>query len=279
MQDLKITLIQSDLHWEDIEANLAMFEEKIWQISGINTDVIVLPEMFTTGFTTAAPKLAEHMNMRTTKWMRQMADQTGALILGSFIAKIHDRYYNRLVWMEPGGNHKTYDKRHLFRMANEHKTYSQGESLLVATWKGWRICPLICYDLRFPVWSRNRYDATTKKLNFDLMIYVANWPMIRINAWDTLLKARAIENLSYVVGVNRVGIDGNDIEYDGHSCIIGPKGDNIFMIEGSETVKTTEISANSLHNFRDKFPAYYDADEFSIAFEQMEETDFMTGLS
>ena len=274
MQDLKITLIQSDIHWEDIEANLAMFEEKIWQISGTQTDVIILPEMFTTGFTMAAPKLAEHMNMRNTKWMKQMADQTGALILGSFITAVHDRYYNRLVWMEPGGSHKTYDKRHLFRMANEHKVYAQGESLLVSTWKGWRICPLICYDLRFPVWSRNRWDSAAKRLNYDLMIYVANWPQIRIGAWDTLLKARAIENMSYVVGVNRVGIDGNDLEYNGHSSIISPKGDNIFTIEGSETVRTTEISANSLQNFRDKFPAYYDADEFSIEFEQFEEEDY-----
>lgn len=274
MQDLKITLIQSDLHWEDIEANLAMFEEKIWQISGTSTDVIVLPEMFTTGFSMAAPRLAENMNMRTTKWMKQMADQTGALILGSFIAKVHDRYYNRLLWMEPGGNHKTYDKRHLFRMANEQKVYSQGESLLVSTWKGWRICPLICYDLRFPVWSRNRWDAAARKLNYDLMIYVANWPMIRVNAWDTLLKARAIENLSYVVGVNRVGIDGNDIEYNGHSCIISPKGDTIFSIEESETVKTLEISANSLDAFRDRFPAFLDGDEFSIEFEQFEESDY-----
>ena len=156
MQDLKITIIQADLHWEDIGANLAMFEEKIWQI-GESTDVIVLPEMFTTGFTMQAPRLAEHMNMRTFKWMKQMADQTGALILGSFIANVHDRFYNRLLWMEPGGNYKTYDKRHLFRMADEHQVYTPGESLLIGHWKGWRICPLICYDLRFPVWSRRRW--------------------------------------------------------------------------------------------------------------------------
>jgi omega-amidase len=270
MQDLKITLIQSDVHWEDIEANLAMFEEKIWQI-GATTDVIVLPEMFTTGFSMNAPRLAEHMNMRTTKWMRQMADQTGALILGSFIATVHERHYNRLVWMEPGGNVKTYDKRHLFRMANEQKTYSQGESLLIGTWKGWRICPLICYDLRFPVWSRNRWDSSSKKLNYDLMIYVANWPQIRINAWDTLLRARAIENLSYVVGVNRIGIDGNDIEYNGHSSVISPKGEAIFTNEGDDASRTVELSANSLQAFRDRFPAYIDADDFNIEFEAMEE--------
>jgi len=274
MQDLKITLIQSEIHWEDIEANLAMFEEKIWQISGTATDVIILPEMFTTGFTNPTNKLAEHMNMRTTKWMKQMADQTGALLLGSFITTVHDRYYNRLLWMEPGGNYKTYDKRHLFRMANEHKHYAQGESLLVSTWKGWRICPLVCYDLRFPVWSRNRWDATSQKLNYDLLVYVANWPTARIDAWNTLLKARAIENLSYVVGVNRVGMDGNGIEYNGSSAIISPKGEAIVTIESMEDVRTLDISANSLHAFRDRFPAYYDADEFSIEFEQFEESDY-----
>lgn len=276
MQDLKITLIQSDLHWEDVEANLAMFEEKIWQIGG-TTDVIVLPEMFTTGFSMSAHKLAEHMNMRTTKWMRQMADQTGALILGSFIVTVHERYYNRLVWMEPGGNMKTYDKRHLFRMSGEQKTYTQGESLLIGTWKGWRICPLICYDLRFPVWSRNRWDASAKKLNYDLMIFVANWPMIRINAWDTLLRARAIENLSYVVGVNRIGIDGNNIEYNGHSSVISPKGDTFFVNEGDDASRTVELSAHSLQAFRDRFPAYIDADDFSIEFEALEESDYLAG--
>lgn len=273
MHDLKVTIIQSDLHWEDIGANLAMLEEKIWRING-NTDVIILPEMFTTGFTMNATRLGEMMNMRTTKWMRQMADQTGALVLGSFIANVHERFYNRLLWMEPGGHFKTYDKRHLFRMANENKTYSAGESLLIGTWKGWRICPLICYDLRFPVWSRNTFDVTSRRLTYDLLIYVANWPMIRIDAWDALLKARAIENLSYTIGVNRVGQDGNGIEYNGHSAFISPKGETIFSTEGIETIKTLEINANSLQAYRDKFPAYLDSDEFSIEFEQYEEHDF-----
>ncbi|HEY3403027.1 MAG TPA: amidohydrolase [Ohtaekwangia sp.] len=273
MQDLKITLIQSDIHWEDIDANLSMFEEKIWQNSG-STDVIVLPEMFTTGFTMSAHKHAELMNMRTFKWMRQMADQTGALILGSYIVSVHERYYNRLLWMEPGGNFKTYDKRHLFRMANEQKTYSPGESLLVASWKGWKICPLVCYDLRFPVWSRNKWDAASKKLSYDVAIYVANWPVTRIDAWDTLLKARAIENLSYVVGVNRIGQDGQGIEYNGHSSVISPKGDIIYTNEGMEAVRTTELNANALHAFRDRFPAYVDADDFTIEFEEYEESDY-----
>jgi predicted amidohydrolase len=272
MQDLKITLVQSDLHWEDIEANLAMFEEKIWQI-GNTTDVIVLPEMFTTGFTMAAPKFAEHMNMRTFKWMKQMADQTGALILGSFIVTVHERYYNRLLWMEPGGNFKTYDKRHLFRMANEHKTFAPGESMLIGTWKGWRICPLVCYDLRFPVWSRNIWDLSAKRLSYDVAVYVANWPTARIDAWNTLLRARAIENLSYVVGVNRIGQDGTGIEHNGNSAVISPKGESIYTNEGMDSSRTIELSANSLHAFRDRFPAYMDADEFTIEFEQFEEKD------
>lgn len=272
MQDLKITIIQTDPHWEDVEANLAMFEEKIWQING-QTDVIVLPEMFTTGFTMAASRFAEHMNMRTFKWMRQMADQTGALILGSYIVTVHERYYNRLLWMEPGGVFKTYDKRHLFRMANEHKTYSPGESLLIGTWKGWRICPLVCYDLRFPVWSRNRWDNANQRLSYDVAIYVANWPIARIGAWDTLLRARAIENLSYVVGVNRIGQDGNGLEHNGNSAVISPKGEPIFMNEGDELVHSVELSANSLQAFRDRFPAYIDGDEFSIEFDQYNEND------
>lgn len=278
MQDLKITLVQSDLHWEDIEANLAMFEEKIWQI-GNTTDVIVLPEMFTTGFTMSAPKFAEMMNMRTFKWMKQMADQTGALILGSYIVKVHDRYYNRLLWMEPGGVYKTYDKRHLFRMAGEHKIYTPGESLLIGTWKGWRICPLVCYDLRFPVWSRNKWDFNSKKLSYDVMVYVANWPLARAEAWSVLLRARAIENLSYVVGVNRIGQDGNGIEHNGNSTVISPKGEAMYSNEGMEAVHTLELNANSLHAFRDRFPAYMDADEFSIEFEEFEERDYTPGIS
>jgi omega-amidase len=278
MQDLKITLIQSDLHWEDTEANLAMFEEKVWQI-GNTTDVIVLPEMFTTGFTMAAGKLAEHMNMRTFKWMKQMADQTGALMLGSYIVTVHGRHFNRLLWMEPGGHFKTYDKRHLFRMANEHKIFAPGESLLIAPWKGWKICPLICYDLRFPVWSRNRWDAQAKKLSYDVLVYVANWPTARIDAWNALLKARAIENLSYVVGVNRIGQDGNGIEYNGNSAIISPKGEAIYSNEGTESVRTIELSSNSLEAFRDRFPAWQDADGFDIEFEQFEESDHLSGNS
>jgi len=239
----------------------------------------VLPEMFTTGFTMKADQLAEHMNMRTFKWMKQMADQTGALILGSFIANVHDRFYNRLLWMEPGGNFKTYDKRHLFRMAEENQVYTPGESLLIGHWKGWRICPLICYDLRFPVWSRNRWNPSLKKPTYDLLVYVANWPMVRATAWETLLKARAIENLSYTIGVNRVGLDGNGIEYNGHSVFIGPKGDSFYSVESVEAIKTLSLNAHALQSYRDKFPAFLDADDFTIELEEFEERDFLHGLS
>jgi predicted amidohydrolase len=179
--------------------------------------------------------------------------------------------------MEPGGHFKTYDKRHLFRMASEQKIFSPGESLLIGTWKGWRICPLVCYDLRFPVWSRNRWDAHHRKLNYDVAVYVANWPTTRIDAWTTLLKARAIENLSYVVGVNRIGQDGNGVEYNGNSAVISPKGEYIYTNEGTESMRTVELSSNSLEAFRDRFPAFLDADDFEIEFEQFEESDQLNG--
>lgn len=262
MQDLAITLIQSNLHWENSIANLAMFEEKIWEI-GQPTDVIVLPEMFTTGFSMNAPALAEMMNLRTFKWMEQMANQTKALLLGSFIAKENGVYFNRLLWMEPGGNFKTYDKRHLFRMAEEHTVYSSGTTKLIANWKGWNICPLVCYDLRFPVWSRNTWDAN-RQCAYDVLIYVANWPASRVTVWDTLLRARAIENLSYVVGVNRVGNDGNTIAHNGHSAVIGPKGETIYSADETEGLKTVTLEAQLLQTHRTRFPAYLDSDDFKI---------------
>ncbi|MBD0257717.1 MAG: nitrilase family protein, partial [Cytophagales bacterium] len=191
MNDLRVTLIQTALHWESPEANLAMLEEKLWLI-GEPTDVVVLPEMFTTGFTMNAPALAEPMNLTAFKWLKGQAARTGAVVTGSYIVKENGRYFNRLVWMQPDGVYYVYDKRHLFRMAHEHDTYAAGRERLVVEWKGWRICPMVCYDLRFPVWSRN--DA---RAPYDLLLYVANWPGIRRSAWKTLLRARAIENLAY----------------------------------------------------------------------------------
>ena len=259
MQDLKVTIIQSELHWENIDANLAMFEEKIWQINE-KTDLIVLPEMFSTGFTMNVASLAEPMNSKTFRWMKQMAEQTGAVITGTFIAKEKDRYYNRLIWMMPNGEYKYYDKRHLFRMAKENETFSGGTDKVIVELKGWRILPLICYDLRFPVFSRQG-----KNLSYDCLIYVANWPARRNLAWNTLIKARAIENLSYVVAVNRVGEDGNKLSYSGDSSLIQPDGETIFTDKGGETIVTVLLKADFIQEFRKNFPAFLDADEFEIS--------------
>ncbi len=259
MQDLTITLLQSDLYWENPGANLAMFEEKIWKIKS-KTDVIVLPEMFTTGFTMNAPALAEPMNLSAFKWMKQNAAQTGAAITGSVIIKEKDRYFNRLIWMQPDGKFFYYDKRHLFRMAEEHLIYTPGREKLLVSWKGWNIRPLVCYDLRFPVWSRN------KKNEYDLLLYVANWPEARRLPWKSLLQARAIENLSYVAGVNRIGKDGKGIAYAGESSIISPKGEVLWQKENSEEIFTYTLSKTELNSFRAKFPADMDADEFAIEY-------------
>lgn len=264
MNNLTVTAIQTPLHWEDPVANRAMLEEKIWKI-GEPTDVIILPEMFSTGFTMNATSVAEVMNLETTRWMKQMADQTGALILGSVIIKESNHYFNRLIWMEPGGITRTYDKRHLFRMAKENSVYSGGSSRLVASWKGWNICPLVCYDLRFPVWSRNRWDAGRKSLEYDLLVYVANWPQPRVTMWDALLKARAIENLSYVVGVNRVGPDAQGTVYNGHSAVIDPKGNVAWFGDEADTHKTLSLDAGMMLDHRERFPAYLDADDFQLS--------------
>ena len=259
---LSITLIQSDLHWHNIDANLAMFEEKIWQIEK-PTDLIILPEMFNTGFTQAAEELAEPMNSKTFRWMRQQAMQTKAVVTGSYIVRDNGHFYNRLLWMEPDGNFDFYDKRHLFRMSNEHHTFSEGHNLLIKKLKGWLVCPMVCYDLRFPVWSRNRV-MHENILKYDVLIYVANWPAARSAAWYTLLQARAIENLSYVIGANRVGTDGNDIAYDGKSAVIDPKGNTLFYKEGETAIHTVSLDYESLATYRQKFPAHLDADSFTM---------------
>lgn len=263
MQDLKVTLIQADLYWQSPTANLAMLEEKIWEIEE-STDLIILPEMFTTGFTMEASAYAEPMNFTTMKWMKQQAAQTGAVVTGSYIVKEGGSFYNRLLWVEPDGSYAIYDKRHLFRMAKEDETFAIGEKRLIREWKGWRICPMVCYDLRFPVWSRNQYLESEKRMDYDLLLYVANWPAVRISAWDILLQARAAENLSYVVGVNRVGQDGKEVAYNGHSTFIDYKGTQQKTIIDDTCVYTQTLSANELNNFREKFPAYLDADDHII---------------
>ncbi|MBA3706782.1 MAG: amidohydrolase, partial [Bacteroidetes bacterium] len=215
--DLKITIIQSNLHWENKEKNLEMFSKKIAAITDA-TDLIVLPEMFTTGFSMNPKKFAEIMSGPTIEWLKQKAREKKCVITGSFIAEENGNYFNRLVWMNSDGTYNTYDKRHLFRMADEHNHYNFGKSKLVVELKGWKICPLVCYDLRFPVWSRN------VKSEYDVLIYVANWPERRNHHWRTLLLARAIENQCYSIGVNRIGADGNSIAHSGDSTVIDPRG-------------------------------------------------------
>ena len=254
---LAVCLIQTELYWEDITANLSSLEEKIANIDQA-VDVIVLPEMFNTGFTMDT-KFAEHMNMTTTRWMKHIALQTNALLIGSFAVNENGSFFNRLMCVQPDGGYFYSDKRHLFRMGEEHQNYSSGKSRLRVTWKGWNICPLVCYDLRFPVWSRNSSSDP-----YDLLIYVANWPARRAHAWNTLLKARAIENLSYAIGVNRVGEDGGGILHQGDSAVIDFLGEPLFSLGNKETVKVVHLSYSELLQYRQNFPAHLDADDFNI---------------
>lgn len=256
MRDLSITTIQTTLFWEDPDKNLNHFSELIESIK-TETDLIILPEMFTTGFSMDSTKLSEKMDGKSVKWLQKQAKKTKALIIGSLIIKEEGHFFNRLIAAHPSGEIQYYNKRHLFRMAKEDVHFSTGKKQISITYKGWKIAPYICYDLRFPVWSRNTNQN-------DLYLYIANWPSARINAWGTLIKARAIENLSYVCGVNRIGIDGKGIAYNGQSAIIDYKGDIIESHQDNNSVITTLLSKQKLVDFRAKFPAHLDADNFTI---------------
>ena len=256
MQDFSVTIIQSNLHWENISSNLEMFSQKIKAIAS-ETNLIVLPEMFSTGFSMKPDLLGEDMDGKTIQWMKEMAFQTNAIITGSMIAKENGQFYNRLIWMRPDGEFKIYNKRHLFTLANEHMAYSPGKKKLIVEWKGWKICPLICYDLRFPVWSRNQEG-------YDLLIYVANWPKVRAHAWKSLLVARAIENQAYTIGVNRVGVDGNDLAYSGDSTILDFAGQTLFQETEKEAIHTIIFSKTALNTFRSKRAFLPDQDKFEI---------------
>ncbi len=259
MNDLKITLIQSNLFWEDKEKNLDQFSEKINAVKE-ETDLIILPEMFSTGFSMSPKKLSEGMSGVTVKWMKEAARKKNCVVTGSFICEEDGNYYNRLLWVNPDGSYSKYDKRHLFSMGDEHNHYAAGEEKLIVKLKGWKICPLICYDLRFPVWARNTKDAS-----YDVLIYVANWPERRSYPWKTLLLARAIENQSYVIGSNRVGADGNNISHSGDSAVINAKGEIISKIKPhEEATETITLSYSELEEFRKQFPAILDADTFEI---------------
>ena len=259
MEDLRITIIETGLHWENASANRKMFSNYFDAIQE-PTDVIVLPEMFTTGFTMNASANCETMNGETMEWMQEWSKKKSCVITGSIIIMDNGKYFNRLIWMTPVGNPEFYDKRHLFRLSGEDKIFSHGNKKLIVTVKGWKIFPLICYDLRFPVWSRR-----TANENYDVLIYSANWPERRIAAWKHLLPARAIENQSYVVGVSRIGKDGNDVEHSGESVVFNYKGEIISVSKPEkQSVETVSLSFSGLESFRSQLPFHLDADEFDL---------------
>lgn len=257
MANLRVSLVQTDLIWENPSANCAQLEEKLALLAGL-TDVIVLPEMFATGFSMSESG-AEIGKGPALQWMQLQANRLDALIVGSLKVKHQNTFYNRLYAVEPSGSYTSYDKRHLFRMGGEQKYYQAGDKQVVISYKGWNLALFICYDLRFPVWSRNVNMA------YDAAIYVANWPAPRSAAWRTLLQARAIENLAYVIGVNRIGTDANELAYAGDSLLVDFKGGLQLDLQAEDQIVTSELSASDLADFRAKFPAHLDADSFSLS--------------
>jgi len=255
MQNLKITIIQPDIIWENPKANLDKYLEWIKNIEF--TDVIILPEMFTTGFSMQPEKLKEKMNGISVQWMKKVAFEKNAVVVVSLIIEEDNQIFNRALWVFPDGEIEKYDKRHLYTMGQEHLHYSPGNKKLIVEFKGWKFCPQICYDLRFPVFLRNQE-------NYDVLFYVANWPSPRHHVWKNLLIARAVENQSYCFGINRVGTDGTGLKYLGDSAMVSPKGFADFLGE-KESIKTFEISYSKLHNFRKSFPLLDDRDEFQIS--------------
>jgi omega-amidase len=260
MSSLTITLIQSQLHWEDCAANLAMFEKKIMGISE-RTELVVLPEMFSTGFSMQPKKLAEKMDGVTVSWMKLVARTKKIILTGSVIIEEEGHYFNRMLWVLPDGTLGHYDKRHRFAFAGEDQEYTPGHRRLVASVKGWKINLQVCYDLRFPVWSRQQPGETPE---YDVLLYVANWPERRSHAWKTLLTARAIENQCYVIGVNRVGKDGNGINHSGDSMVIDGLGAALYHKNREEDIQTITLQKEPLQEIRQKFPFWKDADGFKI---------------
>lgn len=254
---LTVALIQTNLIWENPIANRQLLNTKIDTIKpGI--DLIILPEMFTSGFTMNAADVAETMDGETIQWLKMKAKEKQVAIIGSLVITENNKYYNRLLCVEPSGNITIYDKRHTFTLAGEHKVYTAGNEKVIFNYNGWKICPLVCYDLRFPVWARNVE-------NYDLLLYVANWPKVRINAWDALLKARAIENMSYSIGVNRVGLDGNNYEYSGHSAAYDVLGNRIDAIpKNKETIEIVVLEKEHIIKYREKLNFLEDKDDFNL---------------
>lgn len=263
--NLRVSLIQSDIEWENTKSNLSRFEQHISKLAG-ETDIIVLPEMFVSAFSMNPENIAVPLAGDITKRIRQLSEQTGACIIAGVATIIDGKYFNSLIWSEPSGKMQVYNKRHLFRMAGEHKHYTQGNELLTINYKSWRIRPFVCYDLRFPVWSRNvKFGSDAPDYEYDCAIYIANWPETRRTNWSTLLKARAIENQAYIVGVNRIGTDNKGFKYSGDSIAVSPFGEEISNITPStEQVETVILDKEQLEKYRKKFPFVTDADEFNI---------------
>ncbi len=258
---MKITLIQTHLHWEDREKNLAHFDRLLAALKE-PSDLIVLPEMFTTGFSMEPARVAEPHKTITFEWLKKKAQQTNAIITGSVAVSDQGRYYNRLHWVEPTGQSDFYDKRHLFRMAKEDEKYTAGQKKIVRQVNDWKIMPLVCYDLRFPVWSRN---FKQQQPQYDVLLYIANWPQVRSYPWKQLLIARAIENQCYVVGLNRIGKDGNGYEHSGDSVVINPRGEVISKTQANEeSIETVTLDMSYLEEFRRLFPVGMDADDFEL---------------
>ncbi|MDP4290706.1 MAG: amidohydrolase [Bacteroidota bacterium] len=261
-QDLKISIIQSDLFWEDTRKNLKQFEQQL-ELLEEETDLIVLPEMFNTGFAMSPLRIAEAMDGPTVEWLARKANENNCVVTGSMAISEGGRFYNRLIWMKPDGTFQYYDKRHLFRMGNEQQFYTGGKQKMITEIKGWKICPLICYDLRFPVWSRNRYKD--REYEYDLLIYVANWPASRAMVWKSLLVARALENMCFVAGVNRIGIDGHGVAHQGDSAVIDYKGRQVTtMVPNIKGINTVGLRLSDLISFRRNFTVGMDWDQFEI---------------
>ena len=265
MNNLRISLVQGETRWHDPAGNREYYGELIAPLHGI-TDLVLLPETFTSGFSNDAIDNAETMDGPTVAWMREQAAALDAAITGSVQIRDAGKVFNRMLFVTPAGDVRHYDKRHLFRYAHEHERYAAGSERLTLEWKGWRICPLVCYDLRFPVYSRNRFDVERPgELDYDLALYVANWPAARAYPWKTLLRARAIENLCYVAGLNRVGTDGNGIHYSGDSAVIDFLGHPVTECTDEEVVVTNTLLGSELARHRQKFPAMLDGDAFQLS--------------
>jgi predicted amidohydrolase len=265
MQDLRISLVQGATRWHDPVGNRGYYAGLLQPLRGA-TDLVLLPETFTSGFSNDAIHNAETMEGPTVDWLREQSRAIDAAITGSVQLRTEEGVFNRLFFATPDGELQHYDKRHLFRYAKEHERYAAGRDRLTVEWKGWRICPLVCYDLRFPVYSRNRFDVERAgALDYDLLLYVANWPAARAQAWKTLLPARAIENLCYVAGLNRVGVDGNGLHYSGDSVVLDFLGVPLLALGDEEVAATTVLRAGDLAGHRERFPAMLDGDAFSLA--------------